>query len=211
VAVSHGISQPPADGLTFGQQFKQRALAKFPADPEHPVRTALREAYYSRVARSVDLQAALLQSGAFEALAGITEISQIPPTTKEYFTLELEADEIHGWVFDPISTDDYERLRDIEGDLLQVTGRSFSEIKRYQRSIQSIHKHRSGAPIRKRSVAVESLELRIKDANRWPWSALAVRFCDCGARKHNKHCQERIRRQVGHLQRVLKKFQILTT
>jgi hypothetical protein len=205
VAVSRRIPPSATDG-TFGQQFLQRALEKFPRDPEHPVRTALREAYFTRTARLIDLQEALIQSGAFEALAGLTDISQIPPAIREYATLADEAAEIDGWAFDPIAAEEHEGLLDREGDLLQQSGISFSQIRRYQRST---HKNPSGAPIRKRSVAVESFELRTKDAKRWSWSALAVEFCECGARKHNQHCQERIRKQVGHLKRVLKKYAIL--
>jgi hypothetical protein len=64
-----------------------------------------------------------------------------------------------------------------------------------------------GAPVRKRLAAVLAWEIKLARPAE-TWNALARRFCDCGNSRHDFRCQDRLRREVGHLKRVLKKHQI---
>ena len=64
-----------------------------------------------------------------------------------------------------------------------------------------------GAPIRKRRAAVLAWEIKLARPAT-TWNALAAQFCDCGSAHHEFKCQDRLRREVGHLKRVLKKHHI---
>ena len=67
---------------------------------------------------------------------------------------------------------------------------------------------RKGAPVKKRRAAVLAWEIKLARPD-VTWNALAQKFCDCGAvRRHDFKCQDRLRREVGHLKRALKKHHI---
>jgi hypothetical protein len=68
-----------------------------------------------------------------------------------------------------------------------------------------------GRPPSKRDLAIRVYELRVADEKVWTWSALARRFCDCGESVHGPQCQERLRREVGHLKKILSKYRIAAT
>ena len=62
-------------------------------------------------------------------------------------------------------------------------------------------------PVTKRQVAVSALELRLSDTTKWTWNRLAQKFCTCGA-PHEFRCQDNLRREVRHLQSLLRKYSI---
>jgi hypothetical protein len=66
---------------------------------------------------------------------------------------------------------------------------------------------RRGAPVKKRRAAVLAWEIKLAHPDE-TWNALARRFCDCGNARHDFYCQDRLRREVGHLKKVLKKHHI---
>jgi hypothetical protein len=72
---------------------------------------------------------------------------------------------------------------------------------------------RRGRPVERRQQAIEALELRLADPTRWTWGKLARHFCNCDNDEktkddHDRRCQERLNREVGHLKRFLKGLQI---
>jgi hypothetical protein len=66
---------------------------------------------------------------------------------------------------------------------------------------------RRGAPVRRRWPAVMAWEMKLGRPEE-TWNGLAQRFCDCGDARHKFKCQDKLRREVGHLKRVLKKHHI---
>ncbi len=74
-------------------------------------------------------------------------------------------------------------------------------------------RERRGPPVRRRQEAILALELHLNDKNKWKWSELARRFCSCSDEEragddHNRKCQDRLYREVGHLKRFLKRVRI---
>ncbi len=58
-----------------------------------------------------------------------------------------------------------------------------------------------GAP-NKRPETLMMLDARI--ANGWSYAKIASEMCDCGAKKHNEYCRERIRKRIKELEAFLK-------
>jgi len=66
---------------------------------------------------------------------------------------------------------------------------------------------RKGAPVRKRWTTILAWELKLSNPSE-TWNTIANKFCTCGRDRHGFKCQEAIRRQIGHLKRVLRKYNI---
>jgi hypothetical protein len=72
---------------------------------------------------------------------------------------------------------------------------------------------RRGRPVERRHQAIQALELHLAHPRQWTWGKLARHFCNCDKDErtkddHDRRCQERLNREVGHLKRFLKSLQI---
>jgi hypothetical protein len=65
-----------------------------------------------------------------------------------------------------------------------------------------------GAP-NKRPETIMMLDARI--ANGWSYATIAAKMCDCGAKKHNEYCRERIRKRIKELESFLRSMGITYT
>jgi hypothetical protein len=190
------MSDQKGPSASLGEQYRAAMRSRFPPDPQHPVRTALREAYIDRGAQLFDFVSSE------EIIDGV---GQVHPHWQEYIRLVDEANELAGWASDPISAEQAERLDSVMGDALQQLGHSYSEVRKLLETTSTAPR---GRPVTKRRTAVEALELRLADQAKWSWARLAREFCGCGSSLHSHKCQEAIRKEVGHLQSLLKKYQI---
>lgn len=179
---------------SLGQLYREAMRSKFPPDPLHPIRTRLREAYFDRAARVVDAE--------FEFLQGMGDASQTPQLERFKCLLD-EVNELAGWVFDPITPEEHDRLSGVQADFLQRFGLSFLEAKEYMERTSSSQR---GRPVSKREVAVNAKELKMADP-RQSWTTVARRLCTCG-RAHTPDCKERIRQGVMELDKILIKYGI---
>jgi hypothetical protein len=117
--------------------------------------------------------------------------------------------ELGRWAYPPSTAAE---LKELSQDLSTATVRKcgipeldfnpqFSLLKR-------LAERRKGRPVSRRLDAIRALELKQADPKRWTWPELAQKFCSCGEKKHTATCSERLRREVGHLKRLLRKHSI---
>jgi hypothetical protein len=117
-----------------------------------------------------------------------------------------EIAELLGWVA-PVSKKGYadELLNDICEALLK-RGDEHSRV--FSFHAREWQRGRPGPPIKKRRIAVEAYDLQLQDKKQWTWSKLAKKLCNCGAQHHGNECRETLRREVGHLKRLLDRYHI---
>ena len=71
--------------------------------------------------------------------------------------------------------------------------------------LRCLKRNKAGRPLTRLGIAVQVKELRIADSKRWKWEELADKFCDCKKKEHSISCQTNLRRQVLHLENLLKR------
>jgi hypothetical protein len=71
--------------------------------------------------------------------------------------------------------------------------------------LRAIGRTRGGRPATKIRVAVQAKEMRLADPTRWTWQKITAALCDCGE-DHGIKCRDNIRREVLHLEKILRKF-----
>jgi hypothetical protein len=70
--------------------------------------------------------------------------------------------------------------------------------------LRTIQRTSGGRPATKQQVAVQAKEMRLADPKRWTWPKITAALCDCG-QQHTIHCQDNLRREVLHLEKLLRK------
>lgn len=70
--------------------------------------------------------------------------------------------------------------------------------------LRCLQRSKVGRPLTRLGIAVQAKELRLADPKRWKWEALTAKFCDCRKREHSISCQDNLRREVLHLEKLLK-------
>jgi hypothetical protein len=66
-----------------------------------------------------------------------------------------------------------------------------------------LKRSKTGRPLTRLGVAAQAKELKLAEPERWTWSKLVSKFCDCG-KEHTIRCQGNLRREVLHLEKLLK-------
>jgi hypothetical protein len=64
---------------------------------------------------------------------------------------------------------------------------------------------KTGRPLTRLGIAAQVKELKLADPERWTWPALTAQFCDCGEKQHQISCQDNLRREVLHLEKLLER------
>jgi hypothetical protein len=158
-----------------------------------PVREALWRAYNYRIKAS---QADWIRAG-----------KPAPGSFLSRHPLAQEAVEIEGWLFPEMRFGDKRKRRAaVFAEMLSQAGFPYDLIDLTKRVMEKPEK---GAPPRKRSLAIQALEAKLTDEN-FSWMRFALKHCDCAKPKHDIYCKEAIRQAAMDLQRLLKKFQLLT-
>lgn len=197
ITVSQDVCIPEADLFRF----------IFPPLTARPVESALREALVKRAELSFGPVSA--NSEAILLKKGVNRVQRVFAPFKtgqaESRQLSKEIKELFGWVAPvPKKGHDEESLNFV-AKVLMEQGDTVSNV------ISLANKMKRGCPgppIKKRRIAIEAYELRLQNKKKWTWSKLTKEFCTCGAQLHDYKCQERLRREVGHLKRLLQKYQI---
>jgi hypothetical protein len=188
-----------AEVLRVIQPALEAKLAFFrnhPPDPAiYPVTSALIAAYKSRL----ELELSTLRGGA----AGLKDEASHHPTSMR------ELQELESWIMRKKPGTPRPKLAVKDEDALgnwfvSKMGFSYSQAKQMIESLCALQSGK-GAPS-KRIETVKLMDARI--ANGWSYSELATKMCDCGAKKHTKHCSERIRKRLKELESVLAKYGI---
>jgi hypothetical protein len=166
----------------------QPIASEFPPVPGRPVLSALRKAFCERWEH-------------FESIASDWKRSSFRSVDwwGRLLSLAKEAQEILRWIPEPRTDEGIEAY----ALLLMKHGVSVMEA-----AAMAKQKPR-GRPATKRDLAIRCLELRLEDPKKWTWRQLATDFCDCGSRRHNRNCQEAVRKEVGLLNRLLKRLHIV--
>jgi len=87
-------------------------------------------------------------------------------------------------------------------DLLRKSGCSENEA---HAALKKIGRKSVGRPGTKRQMAIRAKEMKLADPKRWTWPKVTAALCGCG-RSHDIRCQDNLRREIQHLDKVLKKF-----
>jgi len=72
--------------------------------------------------------------------------------------------------------------------------------------VKGIGRKKAGRPATKRQIAILAKEMRLRDPKRWKWRMITAELCDCGSATHTVACQDNLRREILHLEKVLSKF-----
>jgi len=169
--------------------------ALLPPVPNHPLLSALRRASLEKFAQIEDFVSALSQR-----LSKAKTESEQQALREELVRLALEWKELLAWSARdsrPLSAD---RANGFLEEFLKV-GWSVAESLELR---ERLTRRPRGRPSTHKPVAVAALEARLADP-RVSWRKLAQRLCHCPAKTHNFACQERLRREAGHLKRFLRK------
>ena len=172
----------------------ERDLAYFssyvPDQRCHPVTYAVVSAY----ARRLELALGYARRGA----------EGLQDQAKNYPHLLPEIEAIMSWIKarkrNPPPVGLSREDEDVIGDwMVKFVEPSYSKARRY---IEAIAKsmNRKGAP-NKRPETLMMMDSRV--ANGLSYAAIATRMCDCGAKKHNEYCRERIRKRIKELEAFL--------
>jgi hypothetical protein len=69
--------------------------------------------------------------------------------------------------------------------------------------MRDLERKRGGRPATKQQMAIRAKEMRLIKPKRWTWRKIAATLCDCG-KEHTIQCQDNIRREIQHLDKLLK-------
>ena len=71
--------------------------------------------------------------------------------------------------------------------------------------LRNLARGKAGRPLTRLRVAAQAKELRMGDPKRWKWKNMADKFCNCEGKEHSISCRENLRREVLHLEKLLKR------
>lgn len=170
--------------------------ASLPCDPSRPVLSALSEAAVQKWNFVLDLVRKIAESipgeaGRFAALG--PEIVQALEEWRELLRWAVPYRE-------PFSQEEADR----SAAALIAAGVPPLEAVKYGR--MSIRRH-PGAPPRRRQDVIAAYEAQLARPHT-TWNELAQQFCRCEKERHDRNCQETLRRGVGHLKNILRKYAI---
>lgn len=172
----------------------ERDLAYFwshvPDAKRHPASFAVVTAYARRLKLALDLS----RRGA----------DGLQDQARNYPDLLHEIEAIMRWIKVPRANAPRGGLtqedQDVIGDwVVKFVEPSYSKARQFIAGIAKSMTRR-GAP-NKRPQTLMMLDARI--ANGWSYTAIASKMCDCGAKKHDEHCRERIRKRIKELEAFL--------
>lgn len=183
-----------------------------------PVRGALDSALRVRYEQLCELLGALPSRAEWEVLGTVAgewarnaaSASQLETASRvhRWFRalepLMLEIRELESWSGPPLGTAEKNSAADCLARLLLSNGMEFSDA---AKSAEPARKKRSGAPVKRRFVAAQALEVK-KLNPRMSWMQTAIQCCNCGESKHTERCSQVLRQEVMALERVLRKYGI---
>jgi hypothetical protein len=70
--------------------------------------------------------------------------------------------------------------------------------------LRCVQRSKGGRPLTRLGIAAKVKELKVADSKRWTWPELVDKFCDCRRKEHSISCQDNLRREVLHLEKLLK-------
>jgi hypothetical protein len=70
--------------------------------------------------------------------------------------------------------------------------------------LRCLGRSKGGRPLTRLGIAAQAEELRVADPKRWKWPQLTAKFCDCGKSEHPISCRDNLRREVLHLEKLLR-------
>ncbi len=169
----------------LGRKVLAQYLEEYQDNPDHPVKRALVSALVPKVGHWIKL---LLTGGWSEV------------ESKEWDRQIKEINELMSWLEEPMDSGEEFTL------VLKIFDDSPLSLTQNLAFLQQTLKRPHGSPIRKRTLAVQALEMRL--LRNLSWMQLAIKLCDCDKSNHNSDCSQKIRQQVRVLKEVLDKYQI---
>ena len=172
----------------------ERDLAYFrshiPDQERHPVTYAVVAAYTRRLELALDYSR--------RGVEGLQDQAKNSPN------LLLEIQAIMRWIkvrkANPAPRGMTQEDQDAIGDwVVRFIEPSYSKARQFIAWISKSMTGR-GAP-NKRPETLMMLDSRI--SNRWSYATIASKMCDCGAKKHDEYCRERIRKRIKELESFL--------
>jgi hypothetical protein len=115
-----------------------------------------------------------------------------------------EISELESWLHPPLNPAERNSRADQLANLLLSEGMGFSDA---AKSAAPARKGAPGAPMKRRFLAAQALELKKLKPTR-SWTKIAIQCCNCGKSKHTDGCAQVIRQEVMALERVLRKYGI---
>jgi hypothetical protein len=115
-----------------------------------------------------------------------------------------EISELESWLHPPLSPAERNRRADQLAKLVLSEGVGFSDA---AESAAPARKRPPGAPVKRRFIAAQALELKKLKRTR-SWTKIAIQCCNCGNSRHTDKCAQVIRQEVMALERVLRKYGI---
>jgi hypothetical protein len=73
--------------------------------------------------------------------------------------------------------------------------------------LRALKRTPGGRPPTKLRVAVTAKEMRLSNPKRWTWPKITAALCNCG-QDHTIRCQDNLRREVLHLEKMMSKLGI---
>jgi len=169
----------------LGRKVLAQYLEEYQDNPDHPVKRALVAALVPRVGHLIKL---------------LPKRSWSKVESKEWDGQIKEVNELMSWLEEPMDSGEEFPL------FLKIFDDSPLSLTQNLAFLQQTLKPPHGSPIRKRTLAVQALEMKL--LKNLSWMQLAIKLCDCDKSNHDHVCRQRIRRQVGVLNKVLDKYQI---
>jgi hypothetical protein len=180
----------------FDLQQKIVHLKTKPPDPaKQPVSNNLVKAYLSRLEIHLDA----IRRGASGLEAECRNHPTLLQELQEIETCILFRKTVTGKKIKLTAADE-----DVIGDWLVFTGRSFSQAKQMLRRMRQFLDGR-GAP-NKRPETLRMLDAKVSQA--LSYKQVTAKMCDCGLAQHTEHCEERIRKRIKELEKLLTKYTI---
>lgn len=170
-----------------------------PCDPSKPVLSALSRAFVACFCGVADLVA--------EAVRLSTQLDRKTHSTRVKRMMEhglqslQNAHELLYWIYPSTSPLPYATAMKVAN---QMNAAGFP-VEWGHAVIQGIGKRRIGRPGTKRAIAIRAKELKLADAKHWTWPKITTELCDCSRSEHTIRCQDNLRREVAHLEKVLTK------
>lgn len=139
----------------------------------------------------------------------VVELVQRRPSTapaakalaQNALSLMKEADELLDWILPsgvPLSPE--EIVKTISS--MEQVG---FDVKSRAEFLKIARRSKKGAPPKMREQTIRALEMRLADRS---WGSLTRALCKCGLPNHNLYCQDRIKKQVRRLKKLLDKYEI---
>ncbi|MCI0622101.1 MAG: hypothetical protein L0387_10605 [Acidobacteria bacterium] len=164
---------------------------------QHPVRDALEKALVSGL-RQISAQYSKARRQFGDGFSAGTFLRRSPLVKK---CLEIES-----WVKPDTSVGEERQAKASKlAETLQKAGWPYEPTAMFA---EAVERRGSGAPPKKRALAIRALEAKLTNP-KFSWMRFTQKNCDCGSSDHRDHCKQAIRQNVIHLQRLIRKHNLL--